>query len=66
MVDSGDGVTHVIPIADGFPIPNAIKHIPIAGRNVTEYVMQALIDRKEPIPERERKETTRIIKENYC
>ena len=66
VVDSGDGVTHVIPIADGFPIPNAIKHIPIAGRNVTEYVMQALIDRKEPIPERERKETARIIKENYC
>jgi actin-related protein 3 len=31
VVDSGDGVTHVIPISNGFPIVGSIKHIPIAG-----------------------------------
>jgi len=47
VVDSGDGVTHVIPISNGFPIVSSIKHIPIAGRNVTEFLMQALRDRGE-------------------
>jgi len=44
VVDSGDGVTHVIPISNGFPIVGSIKHVPIAGRSVTEFVMQALRD----------------------
>jgi actin-related protein 3 len=35
VVDSGDGVTHVIPIADGYVIGSCIKHIPLAGRDIT-------------------------------
>jgi actin-related protein 3 len=66
VVDSGDGVTHVIPIADGFPIVGSIKHVPIAGRSITEYVMEQLKDRKEPIPAQDFKETSRIVKEKYC
>ena len=31
---SGDGVTHVIPVADGYVIGSCIKHIPIAGRGL--------------------------------
>ena len=42
VVDSGDGVTHVIPISDGFPIVGSIKHVPIAGRSITEFFMEAL------------------------
>jgi len=32
VVDSGDGVTHVIPVAEGYVIGSCIKHIPIAGK----------------------------------
>jgi actin-related protein 3 len=35
VLDSGDGVTHVIPVADGFVIGSCIKHIPLAGRDMT-------------------------------
>jgi actin-related protein 3 len=66
VVDSGDGVTHVIPIVHGYPISNNIKHIPIAGRDITKFVMQSLRDRKETIPTDEYQEISRIIKENYC
>jgi actin-related protein 3 len=66
VVDSGDGVTHVIPIADGYPIVGSIKHVPIAGRCITDFVMDALRDRKEPIPTKDFKETARIVKEKYC
>lgn len=66
VIDSGDGVTHVIPIAHGFPIGNNIKHIPIAGRDITKYVMKNLRDRKEKIPTDEYQEISRMIKERYC
>ena len=37
VIDSGDGVTHVIPVAEGYVIGSCIKHIPIAGRDITFY-----------------------------
>ncbi len=66
VVDSGDGVTHVIPIFNGFPIASSIKHVPIAGRSITEFVMDALKQRKEKIPTKDFKELAREIKEKYC
>lgn len=35
VLDSGDGVTHVIPVAEGYVIGSCIKHIPLAGRDIT-------------------------------
>ena len=32
VIDSGDGCTHVIPVADGYVIAPAIQSIPVAGR----------------------------------
>jgi actin-related protein 3 len=34
VIDSGDGVTHVIPVAEGYVIGSCIKHIPLAGTSV--------------------------------
>jgi actin-related protein 3 len=45
VIDSGDGVTHVIPVVEGYAIGSAIKHIPLAGRDVTHFVQQLLRDR---------------------
>jgi actin-related protein 3 len=39
VVDSGDGVTHVFPVADGFVIGSCIKHIPLAGRDITQFTL---------------------------
>ena len=50
VVDSGDGVTHVIPVADGYVIGSCIKHIPLAGRDITSFVQKLMRDRAEPIP----------------
>jgi actin-related protein len=33
-------VTHCIPVADGYVIGSCIKHIPIAGRDITYFVQQ--------------------------
>ena len=45
VVDSGDGVTHIIPVVDGYAISSAIKHVPMAGREITMYLQQLLRDR---------------------
>ena len=50
MIDSGDGVTHVIPVAEGYVIGSCIKHIPLAGRSITQFIQQLMRERKEPIP----------------
>lgn len=50
VIDSGDGVTHVIPVAEGSVIGSCIKHIPIAGRNITSFIQSILREREFGIP----------------
>ncbi|KAM3177490.1 Actin-related protein 3, partial [Hymenolepis weldensis] len=42
VIDSGDGVTHIIPVVDGYVVGSCIKHIPIAGRDITSFIQQLL------------------------
>lgn len=65
VIDSGDGVTHVIPVADGYVIGSSIKHIPIAGRDITYFVQQLLRERENSIPPEDSMEVAKRIKEMY-
>ena len=42
VVDSGDGVTHVIPILDGYIMNHLIKRINLAGKFITERLSNLL------------------------
>lgn len=65
VIDSGDGVTHVIPVVDGYAIGSAIKHIPLAGRDVTHFIQQLLRDRTDlNLPPELTLEAARKIKES--
>lgn len=65
VVDSGDGVTHVIPVADGYVIGSCIRHIPLAGRDITQFVQKALRDRGENVPPEDSLEVAKKVKEMY-
>ncbi|KAF9357192.1 Arp2/3 complex subunit, actin nucleation center [Mortierella sp. NVP85] len=66
VIDSGDGVTHVIPVAEGYVIGSAIKSVPIAGRDLTSFVQHLLRERGETmIPLEDSLSVAQKIKEEY-
>lgn len=42
VVDSGDGVTHTVPVYEGFQIPHAVQKNLIAGRVITKHLGELL------------------------
>jgi len=66
VVDSGDGLTYAIPVADGFVVSSCIQEIPLGGRHVTQFISDMLTDRREPVPPEQRMEAARTIKEQHA
>ena len=65
VLDSGDGVTHIIPVVDGFVINSCIKHIPLAGSNMTAFICDMLRQRNQKMPVEETFKVAKMIKEKY-
>ena len=66
VLDSGDGVSHAVPVYDGFAVQNAIQRIDVAGRDVTEYMQRLLRKNGHSFVTTAEKEVVRQIKEKAC
>ena len=65
VVDSGDGTTTVIPVANGHVLRSGIQQIPLGGRDATSYVQERLRQNKRHVPSSQSYEVARQIKEQY-
>ena len=66
VVDSGDGVTHIVPVYDGFALPHLTRRLDVAGRDVTRYLIKLLLMRGYAFERTADFETVRGIKEALC
>jgi len=66
VVDSGDGVTHVVPVWEGICPPLLIKRLNVAGRHITRHLIKLLQVRGYNFNRSADFETVRLIKEKLC
>ena len=68
VLDSGEGITHAVPIYEGYAIPHAIQSIDLSGRDLTVYLHSMLFEKYPQLITGSSAdiEQVKLIKEKMC
>ncbi|KAK8073447.1 actin-like protein 2 [Apiospora phragmitis] len=66
VVDSGDGVTHIVPVYESVVLNHLTRRLDVAGRDVTRNLISLLLRRGYALNRTADFETVRQIKEKLC
>eukprot|EP01060_Flectonema_neradi_P024876 TRINITY_DN33748_c0_g1_i1.p1 TRINITY_DN33748_c0_g1~~TRINITY_DN33748_c0_g1_i1.p1 ORF type:complete len:381 (+),score=62.59 TRINITY_DN33748_c0_g1_i1:100-1242(+) len=66
VVDSGDGVSHIVPIWEGYTLPHNIVTMELAGQDITDYLIKLLREQGLPFSTVSDRDIAHDIKETMC
>ena len=68
VLDSGEGITHAVPIYEGYAIPHAIQMIDLSGNDLTTYLHKLLYEKHPQLIKNSSEDLDQVkkIKEKMC
>ncbi|XP_073348778.1 uncharacterized protein [Pagrus major] len=66
VFDSGDGVSHSVPVFEGYCLPHAVQRFPLAGVDVTMHLKKLLQEQGVSMRTTAETEIVREMKEKCC
>uniref|UniRef100_A0A8C8RF07 Uncharacterized protein n=1 Tax=Pelusios castaneus TaxID=367368 RepID=A0A8C8RF07_9SAUR len=66
VMESGDGVTHTVPVYEGHCLSHAVSRLDVAGKDITKYLMRLLSTSGHSLLSRAKRNMVNDIKEKFC